>query len=122
MLATLDTSRRADDYVYAFVDRSHPVVRLAAATIMEDEGLAVVLRRQDADDHGIPYEYVAAWLTLTVHSSLDAVGLTAAFSSALGQAGISCNVLAGFHHDHLLVPISEAARAVEVLRNLREHG
>jgi hypothetical protein len=122
ILATLDSVRRADDYVYAFVDPDHPVVRLAAATIMEDEGLTVVLRRKDADDHGIPYEFVAAWLTLTVHSSLEAIGLTAAFSSALGQAGISCNVLAGFHHDHLLVPIAEAARAVEVLRGLRGHS
>lgn len=62
----------------------------------------------------------AAWLTLTVHSSLEAVGLTAAFSAALGEAGISCNVLAGFHHDHILVPWALRDAAVATLRGLRD--
>jgi len=120
MLATLEATICPDEYVYAVVGRDHPVVSLAAATIAEDEGLTVVLRRTDADAHGIHYEFVAAWLTLTVHSSLEAVGLTAAFSSALGEADISCNVLAGLHHDHLLVPTAEATRALGVLRGLRD--
>jgi len=120
MLATLEATMRPDEYVYAVVSRDHPVVSLAAATITEDEGLTVVLRRTDADAHDIHYEFVAAWLTLTVHSSLEAVGLTAAFSSALGEADISCNVLAGLHHDHLLVPTAEATRALGVLRGLRD--
>jgi len=119
MLATLEATVRPDEYVFAVIDAGHPVVALAAATIQEDEGLTVVLRRADADSRGIVYEFVAAWLTLTVHSSLEAVGLTAAFSRALGEAGISCNVLAGFHHDHLLVPASERDRALEVVRALR---
>lgn len=120
MLATLEATMRPDEYVFAVVSRDHPVVSLAAATINEDEGLTVVLRRTDADAHDIHYEFVAAWLTLTVHSSLEAVGLTAAFSSALGEADISCNVLAGLHHDHLLVPTAEATRALGVLRGLRD--
>ncbi|GAB2448585.1 hypothetical protein HD599_001818 [Conyzicola lurida] len=119
MLATLEATKRPDEYVYAVVDRDHPVVPLSAATVAEDEGLTVVLRRPDADTHGVRYEFVAAWLTLTVHSSLEAVGLTAAFSTALGEAGISCNVMAGFHHDHLLVPATDAGRALEVLSGLR---
>ena len=122
MLAGLEATRRPDDYVYAVVDHEHPVVGLAAATISEVEGLTVVLRRTDADAHGIPYEFEAAWLTLTVHSSLEAVGLTAAFSSALGEAGISCNVLAGYFHDHLLVPVAEASRAIDVLLGLRHQS
>jgi hypothetical protein len=120
MLAELEATKRADEYVYAVVDHGHPAVRLAAATVAEDEGLTVVLRRIDAEAYGVPYEYVAAWLTLTVHSSLEAVGLTAAFSRALGESGISCNVIAGFHHDHLLVPASDAERALEVLHGLRD--
>jgi len=57
-----------------------------------------------------------------VHSSLEAVGLTAAFSSALGEAGISCNVLAGYFHDHLLVPAAEAGNAIDVLLGLRDRS
>jgi hypothetical protein len=119
MLATLEATVRPDDYVYAVVEADHPAVALAAATVWEDEGLTVVLRQADADNHGITYDFVACWLSLTVHSSLEAVGLTAAFSRALGDAGISCNVLAGFHHDHLLVPVAERDRALAVLRALR---
>jgi uncharacterized protein len=92
----------------------------AYALIRESEGTTLVLRREDADDAGIPYDFVAAWITLTVHSSLAAVGLTAAFSTALADAGISCNVLAGFHHDHLLVPADRRDDALEVLGALSE--
>jgi len=120
MLATLEATARPDEYVYVIVDRDHPAVALAAATVAEDEGLTAVLRRADADELGLPYEFVAAWLTLTVHSSLEAIGLTAAFSRALGAAGISCNVLAGFHHDHLLVPSSERDNALAALHALRD--
>jgi hypothetical protein len=119
MLATLEATARPDEYVYAVVDPGHPAVPLAAATVREDEGLTLVLRRADADELGVPYDFIAAWLTLTVHSSLAAVGLTAAFSRVLGEAGISCNVLAGFHHDHLLVPAVDRDRALSVLGALR---
>ncbi|MBX3098224.1 MAG: ACT domain-containing protein [Salinibacterium sp.] len=122
MLATLDAAARPDDYVYVVVDPAHPIVELAAATVHEEEGLTVVARRVDADRLGLSYDFVATWLTLTVHSSLEAVGLTAAFSAALGDAGISCNVIAGFHHDHLLVPASERDRALAAIHALRTKG
>ena len=88
------------------------------ATIREAEGLTAVVRRERADALGMPYDYLAVWITLRVHSALDAVGLTAAVSSALARAGISCNVIAGYHHDHLLVPADRAADALEVLSGL----
>jgi hypothetical protein len=69
-------------------------------------------------DSGLEYHFTAAWITLRVHSALDAVGLTAAVSLALTDAGISCNVVAGFHHDHLFVPHTRAADAVRVLEAL----
>lgn len=72
----------------------------------------VLLRRHDADQTGLPYEFVAGWITLEVRSALDAVGLTSAVSAALTQAGISCNVLAGYHHDHLLVPHDRVPEAM----------
>ncbi len=78
----------------------------------------MVLPRAEADSLGLSYDFVGAWITLQVHSALEAVGLTAAVSTALTEAKISCNVLAGFHHDHLLVPVADAARALEVLHEL----
>ncbi len=119
MLASLDATIRPDEYVFAIVPPGHPAVVLAQATVFEDEGLTVVLPRDDADRLDISYDFVAAWLTLTVHSSLTAVGLTAAFSRSLSEAGISCNVLAGFHHDHLLVPAADRQAALDVIRALR---
>jgi hypothetical protein len=88
------------------------------ATVWEPEGRSCVLRRADADAHSLVYDYVAAWIVLRVHSSLEAVGLTAAVSRALAEAGLGCNVIAGFHHDHLLVRRDEAERALDALRAL----
>jgi hypothetical protein len=87
----------------------------ALATVVEDEGVTVVLRRGDAERLGIGFDWVGAWITLRVHSALEAVGFTAAVSAALTEAGISCNVLAGNHHDHLLVPADRTKDALAVL-------
>lgn len=84
----------------------------------ESEGLTVIVELQTAQALGLDCAYQMAWITLTVHSSLEAVGLTAAFAKALGQAGISCNVVAGFYHDHLFVGKDDAHGAVAVLRDL----
>ena len=64
-------------------------------------------------------QFRCAWITLTVHSALQAVGLTAAFSAALGEVGISCNVVAGVFHDHLFVPVDRAHDAMDALRALQ---
>lgn len=95
-----------------------PLELIPVAIIDEGASTTLVLRRPDADAAGLAYDFVAAWITLTVHSSLAAVGLTAAVSTALTAAGISCNVLAGFYHDHLLVPVERADDALAVLRGL----
>ncbi|MFF2324645.1 MULTISPECIES: ACT domain-containing protein [unclassified Streptomyces] len=94
-------------------DGVHPVVAVA-----EPEGLTLVLPEAEAVSAGLRYDYVAGWITLRIHSALDAVGLTAAVSLALTDVGLSCNVVAGFHHDHLFVPYDRAAEAVDVLRAL----
>ncbi len=84
----------------------------------ENEGITVVCLKKDADLHGYKYSGVMSWITLSVHSSLEAVGLTAAFSQALTQVGISCNVVAGFFHDHIFVVEKRASEAMDVLNNL----
>ncbi len=117
MLATLDVERRPG--IFAFVTGDHPeFADVAAARIEEAEGTTWVVPIDVARDAGIDVEFEAAWLTLTVHSALEAVGLTASFSRALGDEDIPCNVLAGYHHDHLLVPVARADDAIRTLRSL----
>jgi len=78
----------------------------------------VILPEADARALGWPILFSAAWITLTVHSDLQSVGLTAAVSAALAEAQISCNVVAGVHHDHLFVPVARGEEAVAVLKRL----
>jgi uncharacterized protein len=114
-VSALDPVRRPGEFVFVVADDGAG----AEATVREDEGLTVVLARERADELGLPYDYVAAWITLRIDSTLEQVGLTAQFSRALADAGISCNVLAGVHHDHLLVPADRADEAIETLCALR---
>jgi hypothetical protein len=89
------------------------------ASIHEAEGYSAILAEYDAIKLGLPILFRAAWITLEVHSDLQAVGLTAAFSSALAKKGISCNVVAGACHDHLFVPEEKAEEAMRVLKQLQ---
>ncbi|MFI7100570.1 ACT domain-containing protein [Streptomyces sp. NPDC050161] len=107
-----------DRYVFTTVPGAVPPDLTPVATVTEDEGTTLVLRQEDADRAGLGYDYVAARITLRVHSALEAVGLTAAVAGALADAGISCNVIAGFHHDHLFVPHALADRTLRVLDTL----
>ena len=120
LLASMEPELRPGEYVYVVVDDLDGVE--PEATVREPEGLSAVLTRERADALGLPYDYVAAWITLRVHSALAAVGLTAAVSRALAQAGLSCNVIAGYHHDHLLVPAGRGEEALAVLRRLSSRG
>jgi len=86
------------------------------ALFREEEGLTVVIGRRRADELSLPYSYVAAWITLAVHSDLNAVGFLAAITGALADAGISCNVIAALFHDHLFVPWEKRHEAMTVLR------
>ncbi len=85
------------------------------ATFREAEGVTVVVDEATAARRGWPVLFRAAWITLTVHSDLAAVGLTAAFARALGEAGISCNVMAAAYHDHIFVPFDDGPRALDAL-------
>jgi uncharacterized protein len=87
-------------------------------SFQEREGLSVILPRQQAEQLQLEIGYVAAWLTLEVHSALAAVGLTAAVAGALANAGISCNVIAGYYHDHLFVAHADGPRALAILQQL----
>lgn len=104
-------------YVWVTVP-SLPMGVTPVATIMEDEGLSIVIDEATATNLRLAAEFPSAWITLQVHSALDAVGLTAAFSTALSDAGISCNVVAGTRHDHLFVPYDQRHQAMQVLAEM----
>ena len=116
ILGALRPSVRPGSFVYVTV--TTPSDLDAHARIVEDEGLTLVLDRATADEHGLADEGVVGWITLQAHTSLSAVGVTAAVATALARVGISCNVLAGFYHDHLLVPADAVDLASEVLGGL----
>ena len=119
LLRSADPEVRPGTFVFVVVHDEALLDRLEPeATIREAEGLTAVVRQERADALGVPYDHLAAWITLRVHSALDAVGLTAAVSTVLARAGISCNVIAGYHHDHLLVPADRAADALAALAGL----
>jgi hypothetical protein len=105
-------------YVFTTVEDGVPSGVTPVVTVAEHEGLTLVVPLEEADAAGLAYDYVAGWITLRIHSALEAVGLTASVARELADAGLSCNVVAGFHHDHLFVPYEHADRAVAVLESL----
>jgi hypothetical protein len=119
LLRSMSPQLNVGEYVFCTLcDGQLPAGLDIIGSFREQEGLTVILERSHAEQAGFRFDYVAAWITLNVHSALEAVGLTAAFATALGQAGISCNVIAGYYHDHLFVGQADAERAMQVLRNL----
>ena len=120
MIASLEPVVREGEYVVVSLTDEPDVP--CAAVVREAEGVTIVVDRRVADENGWPYDFVAGWITLQVHSALEAVGLTAAVSAALTTEGVPCNVLAGYFHDHLLVPADRVGDAVRVLQELSARG
>jgi uncharacterized protein len=85
----------------------------------EAEGVTIVVYEDLAAQRGLDVAFRAAWITLSVHSDFEAVGLTAAVAGALTAAGISCNVIAAVHHDHLFVPVEQGHAALAILQKLQ---
>src|SRR5690242_18702869 len=104
LLKTLKPKLNSGDFVFCVV-QDITIIDFAKIVMFfpEDEGITIIIQKELADRLKLPYLFVAAWITLSVHSSLTAAGLTAAFSKALSDEGISCNVVAANFHDHLFV-------------------
>lgn len=89
------------------------------SSFREAEGLTLLVPRESADKAGLHYETIFKGITLKVHSSLEAVGLTAAVSSILAERGISANMIAAYYHDHIFVQAAKADAALSALNGLR---
>ena len=88
------------------------------ASFREKEGLTLVLEEHTAIAANINFDAVFGLITLSVHSSLEAVGLTAAFANKLSAHGISANVIGGYYHDHIFVQKSQVQKAMNALNEL----
>ncbi len=123
LLARMEPTLNPGSYAFCSVDPGSAItLGDVVATVREPEGLSIVLPEARALELQLTPLFRCAWITLTVHSDLQAVGLTAAFARALGNAGISCNVVAGACHDHIFVPVERAEDAMAALRQLQHNA
>jgi hypothetical protein len=117
LLRSLDPAVQPGTYAYCQAPAASDL-SAAVAIVRESEGTTAIVPLDEAVRLGWKVEFRAAWITLGITSDLGAVGLTAAVATALAEAGIACNVVAGLRHDHLFVPEAEATRALGALATL----
>ena len=119
ILKTLSPELNPGEYIFHSTnDPSQFDTKDIIGLFKEKEGVTLIIARELADQKKIPYQFIASWITLNVHSSLEAVGLTAAFSNALAKENISANVIAGYYHDHIFVAKADADKAMRALLKL----
>jgi uncharacterized protein len=119
LLQTMQPKLNAGEFIFCTIQN---IELVDAAKIIsffkEEEGYTIIIKKDLADELQFSYTAIFSWISLTVHSSLEAVGLTAAISSALSKNGISCNIVAAYFHDHIFVPTKDAQKAMEALKTL----
>ena len=116
LLKSMKPEQNPGEYVFCKTENLEQVnLNEIEMFFREKEAITLILKKEIAEKLHLDYSVVMSWITLTVHSSLEAVGLTAAFSKALSENGISCNVVAAFYHDHIFVAKKDAAKAMEIL-------
>lgn len=120
LLAAMEPTLDEREYAFASVpaDAPAPAVADLFALIQEAEATTLIAPAAALAAVGLDAEAGWARISLTVHSALDAVGLTASFSGALAVVGISANVVAGRRHDHIFVPWTRRFDALAALRDL----
>jgi uncharacterized protein len=121
LLKTMKPRHNPGEYVFCSVNNTESINPDDIISLFkEQEGTTIIIKKELADSLKLEYSFVASWITLTVHSSLQAVGLTAAFSTALSKEGISCNVVAAFYHDHIFVDKKDTENAMQILNKFAQ--
>ena len=120
LLATMSPVLKEEEYVFCTVKGSYGDYSQLSplASYQEEEGLTLVVTKEAAVHANLPFDTTFQVITLEVHSSLEAVGLTAAISTKLAACGISANVMAAYYHDHIFVPHDHAQTALAALKEL----
>jgi len=119
LLAGMRPDLRPGTYVFAAVgDGAVPAGVSPVMSFREAEGTTLILTEAEAARAGLPAAFPCRWITLAVHSALDAVGFLAAVTARLAEQGIAVNAVSAFHHDHLFVPAARAAEAMGLLQAL----
>ena len=118
LLKTMQPVLRDAEYVFCTVNqRLEDLIQLDPVGIFqEDEGITLILLRSSADRAALSYNSVFRMITLSVHSSLEAVGFMAAIATKLTKHNISVNPISAYYHDHLFVPVDQADRVMELLQ------
>lgn len=121
LIQNMEPVLNTGEYVFCTVENLDqiPDIEKALFFFRENEAVTIVLEKNIADDWSLKYNYISSWITLNIHSSLEAVGLTAAFANALKKVNISCNVVAAYFHDHIFIARKDAEKAMEALHALR---
>jgi len=122
MIAGMDPA--LDPEIWHFCTSANPgaVSQSALARFEEAEGTTLIVSDAVARAHGFDTSLPMARITLQVHSALDGVGLTAAVAGVLAEAGIACNMVAAYHHDHAFVPWAQRDTALRLLRERAQRG
>jgi hypothetical protein len=121
LLRNMEPELRPETFVYCtFADNQIPSGLDPISTFREREGMTAIVERSHAERAGVPHVFESRLITLTVHSSLNAVGFLATISECLARAGISCNAVAAYYHDHLFIPIDRAEEAQALLLQLSQ--
>ncbi len=122
LLAHLEPRIRKEEYVYCVLPSgcSDWLSLRPVGWFKEEEGITLILEKEIARQLKLPCDFQCRLITLSVHSSLSAVGLLAAVTARLAESGISVNVISAFYHDHLLVPTDKAEEAMGILNLIAE--
>ncbi|MGL5757333.1 ACT domain-containing protein [Plesiomonas sp.] len=123
LLQNMKPTLSKGDYVFVTVTESalpNILTYKPQGLFTESEGITAILLQQHADTLALSYSSVFNMITLTIHSSLDAVGLTAAVAGKLADYNISANVVAAYYHDHIFVPKSQAQQAMQALNEFSQ--
>jgi uncharacterized protein len=127
MLATMSPKLNKERVAYLSSNEVQSVLaklppQSIIGTFREEEAMTFIVELSAAENSGLEILFRGAWITLTVHSALTGVGLTAAFATALGNEGISANVVAAYYHDHIFVAVEDAERAMAALQKLQQEN
>jgi len=125
LLATLTPTLQPGEYVFGTVADAaiaDLLVLKPLGMFREQEGLTLIVGKAVAEARAIPFEAAFKCITLTVHSSLEAVGLTATVAQRLAEHDISANVVAAYYHDHIFVPATKASQALAALQALQQES